>query len=66
MVESQFTSRRDFMKAAGLGAAALTAPAPALAVPKNTLPHWRGFNLQIVYVALRQQAGPATFQTVGQ
>jgi len=48
------------MKAAGLGAAALTAPAPAHAVPKNPLPHWRGFNLPNLLPVQRRQQGPVT------
>ena len=59
MSVGQFTSRRDFMKAAGLGAAALTADAPSHAVPRNNpLPHWRGFNLLYLFVARRREDGP--------
>jgi endoglucanase len=55
---SESSSRRDFMKTAALGAAALVSPATARAVPKNPLPHWRGFNLTYVFTARRRQTGP--------
>ena len=47
------STRREFMRAAGLGAAA--AAFPATAAPKNALPRWRGFNLLYLFQARRQQ-----------
>jgi endoglucanase len=44
---THITSRREFVKAAAVGASVLTVAARgnANAAPKNVLPRWRGFNL---------------------
>jgi hypothetical protein len=44
------TSRRNFVRTAALGTAALAAPL-ANAAPKNALPRWRGFNLLYFFQA---------------
>jgi endoglucanase len=48
-------NRRDFVKTAGLGAAALAASGAADTMPKNVLPRWRGFNLLPIFYALYQK-----------
>lgn len=52
---NQSWSRRRFLGAMGLGAAA--GALPAAAAPKNALPRWRGFNLLYMFQA-RRQKGP--------
>ena len=61
------STRRDFLKAAGLAGMAITSlpnPVPQgesdrnPPAPKNSLPGWRGFNLQYVYDAVKGIKSP--------
>jgi endoglucanase len=55
---SQSTSRREFLRITGMGAAALAAAGPAMAAPQNALPRWRGFNLLYFFQARHTKEGP--------